>query len=144
MFRFGTSLKEVIEEDVPVRSPLKTATPVRDAKMRKVLKIILASLAAAPVAAAAATDVKRIHPLPPVYRHAQSVAATAQFAPYGDPYKGVPVMTLRAALQLPPSQLPTVFISPNPYQYYPYNVHETDGLSRNPDDCTRWGCIDHR
>ena len=56
----------------------------------------------------------------------------------------IPVMTLRAALQLPPSQLPKVFISPNPYQHYPYNVHRTDGLSRNPDDCMRWGCIDHR
>ena len=53
-------------------------------------------------------------------------------------------MTLRAALQLPPGQLPTVFISPNPYQSYPDNVHRTDGLSRNPDDCMRWGCIDHR
>jgi hypothetical protein len=35
----------------------------------------------------------------------------------------IPVMTLREALQLPPSQLPTVFRSPNPYQYYPYNIH---------------------
>jgi hypothetical protein len=117
-----------------------------------VLKIILASLAAAPVAAAAATDVGRTHPLPRFYHHAQSAVenqgahpnATAQLAPNGNPYSGVPVMTLRAALQLPPSQLPRVFISPNPYQYYPYNVHETDGLSRNPDDCMRWGCIDHR
>jgi hypothetical protein len=58
--------------------------------------------------------------------------------------QGIPVMTLRAALRLPPGQLPTVFISPNPYQHYPYNVHRTDGLSRNPDDCMRWGCIDHR
>jgi hypothetical protein len=58
--------------------------------------------------------------------------------------QGIPVMTLRAALQLPPSQLPRVFRSPNPYQHYPYNLHETDGLSRNPDDCMRWGCIDHR
>jgi hypothetical protein len=56
----------------------------------------------------------------------------------------IPVMTLRAALQLPPSQLPRVFRSPNPYQGYPYNIHRTDGLSRNPDDCVRWGCIDHR
>jgi hypothetical protein len=58
--------------------------------------------------------------------------------------QNIPVMTLRAALKLPPSQLPTVFRSPNPYQYYPYNIHRTDGLSRNPDDCVRWGCIDHR
>ena len=56
----------------------------------------------------------------------------------------IPVMTLRAALRLPPDQLPKVFISPNPYQSYPYNFHRTDGLSRNPDDCMRWGCIDHR
>jgi hypothetical protein len=58
--------------------------------------------------------------------------------------QGIPVMTLRAALQLPPGQLPAVFRSPNPYQSYPYNIHRTDGLSRNPDDCVRWGCIDHR
>jgi hypothetical protein len=58
--------------------------------------------------------------------------------------QNIPVMTLRAALQLPPNQVPTVFRSPNPYQYYPYNIHRTDGLSRNPDDCVRWGCIDHR
>ena len=57
---------------------------------------------------------------------------------------GVPVMTLRAALQLPPDKLPTLFRSPNPYQHEPYNIHRTDGLSRNPDDCMRWGCIDHR
>jgi hypothetical protein len=58
--------------------------------------------------------------------------------------KSIPVMTLRAALQLPPDKLPTVFRSPNPYQHYPYNIHRTDGLSRNPDDCARWGCIDNR
>ena len=27
-------------------------------------------------------------------------------------------------------------------QPYPYNYHETDGLSRNPNDCAVWGCID--
>ena len=53
-------------------------------------------------------------------------------------------MTVQAAMQLPPGQLPRVFKSPNPYSYYPYNIHRTDGLSRNPDDCVRWGCIDHR
>jgi hypothetical protein len=53
-------------------------------------------------------------------------------------------MTLRAALQLPPDKLPVEFRSPNPYQHDPYNIHRTDGLSRNPDDCMRWGCIDRR
>jgi hypothetical protein len=28
--------------------------------------------------------------------------------------RGIPIMTLRAALQLPPDRLPPVFISPNP------------------------------
>lgn len=36
---------------------------------------------------------------------------------------------------------PTVFPSARPQQY-PYNFHETDGLSRNPNDCAVWGCID--
>jgi hypothetical protein len=123
--------------------------------MRKLLivEMALVSLAAAPVAAAAtADDVKPIHHLQHVYRHAQRAVenpgtqpkATAQFVPNADQYRGIPVMTLRAALQLPPGQLPRVFISPNPYQSYPDNVHQTDGLSRNSDDCMRWGCIDHR
>ena len=49
---------------------------------------------------------------------------------------------LQQALALPPSQVPRIFRDPtNPYGY-PYNVHQTDGLSRNPDDCIRWGCVD--
>ena len=56
--------------------------------------------------------------------------------------RNLPQMTAQAASQLPASQLPRIFVDPtNPYGY-PYNVHETDGLSRNPDDCVRWGCID--
>jgi hypothetical protein len=38
-------------------------------------------------------------------------------------------------------QRPTTFPSARP-QPYPYNFHETDGLSRNPNDCVVWGCID--
>jgi hypothetical protein len=54
----------------------------------------------------------------------------------------IPVMTIQQANQLPASQVPRIFRDPsNPYGY-PYDVHETDGLSRNPDDCARWGCID--
>ena len=32
-----------------------------------------------------------------------------------------------------------------PYASSVYNdsSHETDGLSRNPDDCVRWGCVDN-
>lgn len=56
--------------------------------------------------------------------------------------RDIPVMTLQQANRLPPSQVPRIFRDPtNPYGY-PYNVHQTDGLSRNPDDCVRWGCVD--
>jgi hypothetical protein len=56
--------------------------------------------------------------------------------------RNIPLMTIQQANQLPASQVPRIFRDPsNPYGY-PYNVHETDGLSRNPDDCVRWGCID--
>jgi hypothetical protein len=56
--------------------------------------------------------------------------------------RNVPVMTLQQALQLPPGQVPRIFRDPtNPYGYS-YDVHRTDGLSRNPDDCVRWGCVD--
>ena len=54
----------------------------------------------------------------------------------------IPTITAEAASQLPASQLPRVFKDPNPLLPYPYNIHETDGLSRNPDDCVRWGCVD--
>jgi hypothetical protein len=56
--------------------------------------------------------------------------------------RSIPTLTAQAASRLPPSQLPRIFKDPtNPYGY-PYNIHETDGLSRNPDDCVRWGCVD--
>ncbi len=54
----------------------------------------------------------------------------------------LPVMTISQYEKLPDSQKPTIFRDPNPNFGYPYNVHETDGLSNNPDDCARWGCID--
>jgi hypothetical protein len=56
--------------------------------------------------------------------------------------RNIPDLTLAQALALPPDKVPKIFRDPT-YPYgYPYNVHETDGLSRNPDDCTRWGCVD--
>jgi hypothetical protein len=54
----------------------------------------------------------------------------------------IPNLTAEAASKLPPDRLPRIFRDPtNPYGY-PYNIHETDGLSRNPDDCNKWGCVD--
>jgi hypothetical protein len=56
--------------------------------------------------------------------------------------KNIPDLTAEAASKLPPDKLPRIFRDPtNPYGY-PYNIHETDGLSRNPDDCAKWGCVD--
>ena len=45
------------------------------------------------------------------------------------------------AMQTAAPERPTIFPSARP-QPYPYNFHETDGLSRNPNDCVVWGCID--
>ncbi len=56
--------------------------------------------------------------------------------------KPIPVMSVQQYEALPPSQQPTIFRDPDPRLAYPYNIHETDGLSRNPDDCSRWGCVD--
>ena len=56
--------------------------------------------------------------------------------------RNIPNLTAEAASKLPPDKLPRIFRDPtNPYGY-PYNIHETDGLSRNPDDCVKWGCVD--
>jgi hypothetical protein len=46
-----------------------------------------------------------------------------------------------AAMQAVAPEPPNTFPSARP-QPYPYNYHETDGLSRNPNDCAVWGCID--
>jgi hypothetical protein len=56
--------------------------------------------------------------------------------------RNIPDLTAQAASKLPPDKVPRIFRDPtNPYGY-PYNIHETDGLSRNPDDCVKWGCVD--
>jgi len=57
--------------------------------------------------------------------------------------KPIPVMSIQQFEALPPDQRPTVFRDPDPRLAFPRNIHETDGLSRNPDDCIRWGCIDN-
>jgi hypothetical protein len=45
--------------------------------------------------------------------------------------------SMRAAIPERPTMFPLA--RPQPYLY---NFHETDGLSRNPNDCAVWGCID--
>ncbi len=71
-----------------------------------------------------------------------AVAAAAAVAGCETEAQRLPLVTAQVASQLPASQLPRVFKDPDPLSYYPYNIHETDGLSRNPDDCARWGCVD--
>lgn len=71
-----------------------------------------------------------------------AVAAAGPVAACQTEQGNIPNLTAEAASKLPPGQLPRIFRDPtNPYGY-PYNIHETDGLSRNPDDCTKWGCVD--
>ena len=53
------------------------------------------------------------------------------------------MMSIQQFEALTPGQKPTVFRDPDPRLAFPYNIHETDGLSRNPDDCVRWGCVDN-
>lgn len=55
----------------------------------------------------------------------------------------IPVMSVSQYEALPPGQKPIVFRDSDPRLAYPYNIHETDGLSRNPNDCVRWGCVDN-
>lgn len=47
------------------------------------------------------------------------------------------IAAMRAAVPEPPTVFPSAWPRP-----YPYNYHETDGLSRNPNDCVKFGCID--
>jgi len=74
-----------------------------------------------------------------IYALALSVALVAA-APVdhaqGEP---IPVLTQAQLSHMLPSQIPTVYRDAEP----PYQVHETDGLSRNPNDCVKWGCIDN-
>ena len=55
----------------------------------------------------------------------------------------IPVMSVSQYEALAAAQRPTEFRDSDPRLAYPYNIHETDGLSRNPDDCVRWGCVDN-
>jgi hypothetical protein len=78
-----------------------------------------------------------------VYRLILAAALAAGLAGCQSESQDIPVLTAKQASQLSPSQLPRIWRDPSPYLSYPYNIHETDGLSRNPDDCARWGCIDN-
>jgi hypothetical protein len=69
--------------------------------------------------------------------HALALAAAAPVGQaHGQP---IPVLTQAQLSHMLPSQIPTVYRDAEP----PYQVHETDGLSRNPNDCVKWGCIDN-
>ena len=51
----------------------------------------------------------------------------------------IPTLTQAQLSHMLASQRPTVYRDAAP----PYEVHETNGLSRNRDDCAKWGCIDN-
>jgi hypothetical protein len=77
-----------------------------------------------------------------VWRLAIAIAFAGSVTGCQSESQNIPTLTAQAASELPPGQLPRIFRDPNPYLWYPYNIHETDGLSRNPDDCAKWGCVD--
>jgi hypothetical protein len=77
-----------------------------------------------------------------VSRPALATALALSIAGCNTEAQRIPILTAEAASQLPPDRLPRIFKDPNPLVPYPYNIHETDGLSRNPDDCVKWGCVD--
>ena len=92
--------------------------------MKTSIFVLLASLATSPLASAALPDdVKTIRYLHRVYGHAQRAVETKGAEP-------------DAA-----ARLPTGAFSGQPPD--PFSDHRTDGLSRNPDDCLRYGCIDN-
>ena len=49
----------------------------------------------------------------------------------------------RATAYARPTGLPFPQLLPYASTVHGDSDHETDGLSRNPDDCVRWGCVDH-
>ena len=118
--------------------------------MKTSIFMMLASLAAAPAAAASSeNDVKPIHRLHHVYRHAQKAIETEVIQPNATapaPQESSPAhraihhrtLVARAEAPVPATIFPERGPSP-----YPLNYHQTDGLSRNPDDCLKYGCIDN-
>jgi hypothetical protein len=91
--------------------------------MKTSIFVLPASLATSRLALAALpSDVKTIH-LHREYRQAQRAVETKGAEP-------------DAA-----ARLPTGAFSGQPPD--PFSDHRTDGLSRNPDDCLRYGCIDN-
>ncbi len=65
-------------------------------------------------------------------------ALTASVAVCHGQGQPIPTITQAQLSHMPQSQIPTIFRDAAP----PYAIHETDGLSRNPDDCIKWGCVD--
>jgi len=74
---------------------------------------------------------------------AAAIASAAAVAGCQTEPKPIPMMTVTQWEALPASERPVVFRDPDPQLGGGFaSVHETDGLSRNPADCARWGCID--
>jgi hypothetical protein len=48
-----------------------------------------------------------------------------------------------ATAYAPAMVFPFLGLSANSSDVHQSDVHETDGLSRNPDDCVKWGCVDN-
>jgi hypothetical protein len=73
---------------------------------------------------------------------ALGIALAAPTSAYADlsHYRPVHHRTVVARADAPAP--PIRYFVPSPWPY-PFNYHETDGLSRNPDDCVKYGCVDN-
>jgi hypothetical protein len=106
--------------------------------MKTSIFMMLASLVAAPVAAASSeNDVKPIHHLHHAYRHAQKAIETEGIQPNATP--PAPQESSAAHRAIHQRTLVVRAEAPVPATIFPY--HRTDGLSRNPEDCLKYGCI---
>jgi hypothetical protein len=88
--------------------------------------IVLAILCASSIGTSAAFSRTSDHVRPRLHFAHRDMAAVQNMA------------GMRAAVPERPTMFPSAWPRP-----YPYSFHETDGLSRNPNDCVVWGCIDN-
>jgi hypothetical protein len=94
-----------------------------------VASLTLGLVLAAPWAGSAATGASN-----PLHRHP---VAHHKVVDHGQ------AVDARAVADAHPTVAPTFGMLPYPPIVYDVSGHEADGLSRNPDDCVRWGCVDN-
>ncbi len=98
-------------------------------KTSLVVSLALGWALASPAAAAASEHAPKPH-----HRHAVAQRQLVRQSPAVD---------VRATAYALPMGLPLSLLSARPSSVQNLGDHETDGLSRNPDDCVKYGCVDN-